>query len=115
MAILFVAMACLFLWVPGVEAAMDSIWLGTMPRGGHSGQSHGHGAGYHGAANHSSTGGQAHGGHESEMRPQPVRTYWLDTCQISDGAEAYVTRPEGDTEKLPIEREGHDVKVSDRN
>jgi len=81
-----------------------------MSRTGHNGNSHGHGD-----ANHSGAGGhQAHGGHESEMRPLPVRTYWLDTCQISDGAEAYVTRPEGEAETLPIEREGHDVKVSVR-
>jgi hypothetical protein len=59
-------------------------------------------------------GSQAHGGHGSMPRPQPVHTYWLDTCQISDGAEAYVTRPEGEVEKLTIERKGHEVKMSAR-
>jgi len=111
MVILQFVMACLLFWSSGTEAATDTIRLGAMPGQAHSEKGHGQPAqkyGRHGA------GGQAHGGHESEHRPQPVRTYWLDTCQISDGAEAFVTRPEGAVEKLRMEREGHEVKVSVR-
>jgi hypothetical protein len=53
-----------------------------------------------------------HGSHESEHRPKPVRTYWLNTCGITENAEAYVMRPEGKYESVAIDRKGHDVSVS---
>jgi hypothetical protein len=112
MAKLCIAMACLFLWTSAANAAMDTIWLNSMPRQAHGDKSHNHGAGKPGSQGGS--GSQAHGGHESEHRPQPVRTYCLSTCEISDEAEAYITRPEGAAEKLSIERDGHEVKVTVR-
>lgn len=53
-----------------------------------------------------------HGGHESEHRPQPSRTYWLNTCALSPAAEAFVLRPEGQCQDLQAELDEHEVRVT---
>lgn len=92
------------------SAGSDELWLSSMParqgegHGGHIAKGKG-GAGRPGS-------GQGHGGHESEHRPQPVRTYWLDTCGISGQAQAFLLGPEGRGEEVPVTKKEHEVSVT---
>jgi hypothetical protein len=99
---------------------MDELWFSAMPRMSHEGRSH-QPAGKPGLEEHPATTGPGsshnrggHGGHESEHRPKPVRTYWLNTCGVTENAEAFVMRPEGEYECVAIDRKGHEVSVSIR-
>ncbi len=97
---------------------VDALWFSTAPRMSHPKMSH-QPAGQTGGQNRPATAGPGsshhqagHGGHESEHRPKPVRTYWLNTCGITENAEAFVMRPEGEYERVAIDRKGHYVSVS---
>ncbi len=97
---------------------LDALWFSAAPRMSHEGKSH-QPAGKPGGKDRPAAVGSGrshsrdgHGGHESEHRPKPVRTYWLNTCGITENAEAFVMRPEGEYERVPIDRKGHDVSVS---
>ncbi len=115
-AVLPVAAATLQADQGSAPADMDALWFSTAPRMSHMGMSH-QPAGKPGGKNRLTGSGNshhagAHGGHESEHRPKPVRTYWLNTCGITENAEAFVMRPEGEYERVAIDRKGHDVSVS---
>ncbi|HSH14195.1 MAG TPA: hypothetical protein VLA15_10610, partial [Desulfurivibrionaceae bacterium] len=101
--------ACLSAEISGAAPVREGLWLSSTPQQSHGDKTHGPSPGKRGKPGGA---GQSHGGHESEHRPQPLRTYWLNTCQISEQAEAFVTRPEGAVEPVAIERDGHEVKLA---
>jgi hypothetical protein len=92
---------------------MDALWFSTAPRMPHEGKSpKPSGKPGEEVCPASAGSGSSHDGHESEHRPKPVRTYWLNTCGITEDAEAFVVRPEGECERVAIDRKGHEVSVS---
>jgi len=111
---LLIAASVAILALPGTAAALaEPLRLSAMAPAAHKGALHdqqvrdGNKRGRPG-------GRQEHGGHESEHRPKPERTYWLNTCGITDEARAFVVRPEGASEPVDIERQDHEVKVTIR-
>ena len=95
----------------------DALWFSTAPRMQHQGMHQPAGKPVDGkhpatARSGSSHNRDGHGGHESEHRPKPIRTYWLNTCGITENAEAFVMRPEGEYERVTLDRKGHEVSVS---
>ncbi len=51
---------------------------------------------------------------ESEHRPVPMRTYWLNDSNISRDARAFVLHPDGSVEKVDIKKRGKNCTVSYR-
>lgn len=50
--------------------------------------------------------------HESEHRPKPMRTYWLNTKSIAPGTEAFVRHPDGTVEKAALKTHDGGIQVS---
>ncbi len=87
-----------------VAGADDHLWFSLSPAKTHAVKEH------HGRGQSNSHG--RHAGHESEHRPKPIRTYWLNSCSISPEAIAYMMQPEGDYTTVPIIRKEHNVSIS---
>lgn len=96
----------------GAAQGGKMLWLSSMPTMQHEGKATGKRGGRPAGGGAGGAHQQRGGGHESEHRPQSTRTYWLNTCAISDEAKAFVVRPEGAVEPVPIERDGHEVRVN---
>ncbi|MBU0728694.1 MAG: DUF4198 domain-containing protein [Proteobacteria bacterium] len=89
----------------------DELWFSAMPKMTHeSGHDTNRPAGKKsgGRPGGADTG---HSAHESEHRPKPERTYWLNSCGITEDAKAFLLRPEGEVLPVPIKREEHEVSV----
>ena len=87
-----------------VDASENYLWFSLTPAMNHGGKKH--------PGQNKGSGHGRHAGHESEHRPKPVRTYWLNSCAIGPAAKVYLSQPEGTSNSIPITRKGHEVSVS---
>jgi len=105
--LLFLLLACTLLIPEYSQASIygdnDYLWFSLSPAR-HSGKEH-QGKG-------KKKGHGRHSGHESEHRPKPIRTYWLNSCEIASTAKAYTMLPEGESKIIPIRRKDHTVSVT---
>jgi hypothetical protein len=96
----------------------DELWFAATPQMQHEGKTQKptgkpDGGGRPGASRAGGSHSQGgHDGHESEHRPKPIRTYWLNTCGITEDAKAFVMRPDGEYENIDIDRKEHEVSVT---